>query len=83
MAQLDLHGDDALSAERRVRDFILTHARVSRGKVVHVITGRGRNSPGRPVLRGCVKTLLAGDLGRFVEDYQMDLDDGGWLVRLR
>ncbi len=82
-AHLDLHGDDALSGERRVRDFVQTHARVSRGSVVHIITGRGRGSGGRPVLRGRVKTMLAGELERFVQDYQMDLDEGGWLVRLK
>ena len=28
-ATLDLHGDTALSAERRVADFVRTHARIS------------------------------------------------------
>ena len=82
-AHLDLHGDDALSAERRVRDFIQTHARVSRGQVVHIITGRGRGSRGHPVLRGRVRILLSGELSRFVEEFEMDLDEGGWMVRIR
>lgn len=81
-ALLDLHGDDALTAERRVRDFILTHSRISAGQVVHVITGRGRGSGAGPVLRGRVKTLLDGELSRFVAERDLDLDEGGWLIRL-
>ncbi len=79
---LDLHGDDALTAERRVRDFVHTHARISAGQVVHVITGRGRGSGARPVLRGRVKSLLDGELRAFVAERDLDLDEGGWLVRL-
>lgn len=82
-ATLDLHGDTALEAERRTHDFIVTHARVSPGEVVHVITGRGRGSAGRPVLPGAVKRVLDGSAGAFVAEYDRDLDDGGFLVRLR
>ncbi len=66
-----------------MRDFVQTHARVSSGQVVHLITGRGLGSRGAPVLRGRVRTLLDGDLSRFVAEREMDLDEGGWLVRLR
>ncbi len=82
VATLDLHGDTAVEAERRVRDFIRTHARISRGRVVHVITGRGRGSSGRPVLPGVVRRVLRGDVARFVEDFDRDLDEAGYLVRL-
>jgi hypothetical protein len=82
-ATLDLHGDTAVEAERRVRDFIRTHARISGGRVVHVITGRGRGSRGRPVLPGVVRRVLAGDVARFVEDFDRDLDEAGYLIRLR
>jgi hypothetical protein len=83
VATLDLHGDTALDAERRVRDFIATHARISRGKVVHIITGRGLGSRGRAVLPGVVRRALGGDLGRFVEEFDRDLDEAGFMVKLR
>lgn len=82
-ATLDLHGDRALDAERRVRDFIRTHARISSGKVVHVITGKGRGSAGRPVLPGVVRRVLGGDVARFVADFDRDLDEAGFLIRLK
>jgi hypothetical protein len=82
-ATLDLHGDTAAQAERRVHDFLATQARLAPGAVVHVITGRGRGSPGRPVLPGAVKRVLRGSAARFVADYDRDLDDGGYMVRLR
>jgi DNA-nicking Smr family endonuclease len=83
VATLDLHGDTALEAERRVKDFIATQARISRGKVVHIITGRGMGSEGRPVLPGAVRRALASETHRFVEEFDRDLDEAGFLVRLR
>lgn len=82
-ATLDLHGDTALDAERRVRDFIHAHARISSGKVIHVITGKGRGSAGRPVLPGVVRRVLGGDVARFVVDFDRDLDEAGFLIRLK
>ncbi len=83
-AVLDLHGFTAAEAERAVRNFITTWQGRAGGRVVHIITGRGRGSRGRPVLRGAVKRFLAaGDVARFVAEVQLDLDDGGYLVRLR
>ena len=79
VATLDLHGDTAVEAERRVGDFIRAHARISGGCVVHVITGRGRGSSGRPVLPG----VLGGDVGRWVDDWARDLDEAGYLIRIR
>jgi hypothetical protein len=82
-ATLDLHGDTAADAERRVADFIRTQARVRPGQVVHVITGKGRGSAGRPVLPGAVRRVLAGDIARFVADWDKDLDEAGFLIRLK
>lgn len=82
VATLDLHGDTALNAERRVRDFIRTQSRISGGQVVHIITGRGLGSRGRPVLPGVVRKVLTGDLSRFVQEFDKDLDEAGYLVRL-
>ena len=83
VATLDLHGDTALEAERRVRDFIRTHARISGGRVIHVITGRGRGSPGSPVLPGVVRRVLGGEVARYVDDWDRDLDEAGYLIRIR
>ena len=82
-ATLDLHGDTALEAERRVRDFIRTHQRISRGRVLHVITGKGRGSTGRPVLPGVVRRVLSGDVAQYVADWDRDLDEAGFLIRLK
>lgn len=82
-ATLDLHGDTALDAERRVRDFIRTHARISRGQTLHIITGRGRGSAGPPVLPRVVARVLRGEVARFVDDYDRDLDDAGYVIRLK
>ena len=82
VATLDLHGDTALDAQRRVRDFIQTHSRISKGQVVHIITGRGLGSRGRPVLPGAVRKALEGEVSRFIQEFDRDLDDSGFLVRL-
>ena len=78
---LDLHGFGAAEAERAVTDFLRrTHGR-DRDALVHVITGKGRGSRGRPVLKGTIRRLLrAGDLP--VAAWGEDLDGGGYYVRL-
>ena len=82
VATLDLHGDTAFEAERRVKDFVTTHSRISRGKVIHIITGRG-GGPGRPaVLPGVVRKTLGAEISRFVVEFDLDLDEAGFLVRL-
>jgi len=80
VATLDLHGDTALEAERRVKDFVATHARISRGQVIRIISGRG--GP-KPVLPGAVRRALASEISRFVDEFDRDLDEAGFLVRLR
>jgi len=82
VATLDLHGGTYLEAERRVRDFILTQSRIAKGQVVHIITGRGLGSRGRPVLPGAVRKVLKGEVSRFVKEFDRDLDEAGFLVRL-
>lgn len=80
VATLDLHGDTALEAGRRVRDFVTTHALISRGEVIHIITGRGG---ARPVLPGAVRKALGSEISRFIEEFDRDLDEAGFLVRLK
>jgi len=83
VATLDLHGDTALEAERRVRDFILTQKRIAGGQVVHIITGRGLGSRRGPVLPGAVRRVLEGEVAPFVREFDRDLDEAGFLVRLK
>ncbi len=83
MSTLDLHGDTAVQAQARVKNFILTQSRIAAGQVVHIITGRGLGSRGRPALPGAVKKVLKGEVAAFVEEFDRDLDEAGFLVRLR
>lgn len=83
VATLDLHGDTALEAQRRVKDFVATHSRISRGKVIHIVTGRGKGSRGKAVLPGVVRRALQSEIHRFVQEFDLDLDEAGFLVRLK
>lgn len=82
-ATLDLHGCAAADARRLVAGFLAEAARRTPGAVVHVVTGKGRGSRGRPVLRGAVAALLRGELAPRVADWSRDVDEGGFLVRVR
>ena len=83
VAILDLHGDTAQEAQRRIRDFILTQSRIAKGQVVHIITGRGLGSRGRPVLPGVARKTLSGEMSRFIQEFDLDLDESGFFVRLK
>jgi DNA-nicking Smr family endonuclease len=80
---LDLHGYRADEVAPALRAFLSTWRRRGNGLVVHVITGRGKSSGGRPVLRGKVASLLRGELAALVAEWGPDYHDGGYLVRLR
>ncbi len=81
--ELDLHGHTAGDADRFVRIFLETWRGRARGSVVHIITGRGKNSAGGPVLKPLVAALLRRELSHLVAEWCPDLDEGGYLVRLR
>lgn len=80
---LDLHGMNSVEAQVRVTSFLQTNARRRPGALLHIVTGRGRGSVAGPVLRPLVKRLLTGELARFVAAMGRDVDDGGFVVRLR
>jgi DNA-nicking Smr family endonuclease len=65
LAQLDLHGFTADEARAAVRNFVSAWQRRASGKVVYIITGRGR-SGSKPVLRSIIARLLAGELAVLV-----------------
>jgi DNA-nicking Smr family endonuclease len=82
-ATLDLHGQTREEARAVLKRFLERERKAHSGQVVHVITGRGRGSAGKPVLKPMVKRLLAGELSPLVAEYDEDVDGGGWRVRLR
>lgn len=82
-AVLDLHGFRADEVAGALRNFLTAWRGRGRGLVVHVITGRGRNSANGPVLRGRVSALLKGELAALVADWGPDESDGGFRVKLR
>ena len=53
------------------------------GKVIHLITGRGLGSRGRARLPGAVRKALTSEIERFVAEFDKDLDESGFLVRLK
>jgi len=77
---LDLHGDTVAQARARVQFFLARCARVHRGGVVRVITGRGLNSAAGARLRDAVGRLLE-DSG-FVARAELTTDRGGYMIRL-
>ena len=83
VAVLDLHGYSASEAVEVVRGFLASWAPHAHGGVVHIITGKGRGSGGRPVLKPKVATLLRTELRHLVADWDRDADDAGYVVRLR
>ena len=83
VTQLDLHGRTQMEAERDVRSFVASQARAHPGAVVRIITGKGKNSPGRPRLPSTVRRLLNGELKPYCADWDVDVDEGAVLVRLR
>jgi DNA-nicking Smr family endonuclease len=79
---LDLHGMTGDEAVAAATAFVRRVLKRQPGALLHIITGRGRGSPGRPVLKTRIRTLLRGGVAG-VADWGEDLDGGGFLVRLR
>ena len=82
-AKLDLHGLSAREAEVQVCNFLERHARTSRGKVVHIITGKGTHSDGPPVLPGLVEKLLREEFSHDVVEHAGLVGGGAIALRLR
>jgi len=82
-ATLDLHGRSGDEARTAVRRFLGAESRSKRGRVVHIITGKGKGSQGGAVLRPLVAAELRGACAPLVADWSRDTDDGGYVVRLR
>jgi DNA-nicking Smr family endonuclease len=80
---IDLPGFGGFYAKLAGGSFRGRPRRRSPGAVVHIITGRGRGSPGRPVLRGAIRTLLKSGTIDGVGEFVPDHADGGFLVKLK
>lgn len=81
-ATLDLHSQSRLQAEASVKSFLAAAARAHAGKVVHVITGKGKSSARGAVLKPAVRQIIKA-AGPIVAEFDADVDGGGFLVRLR
>jgi DNA-nicking Smr family endonuclease len=83
-AHFDLHGQTVLEAVMNVERFLTAQARIRRGGLVRIITGRGRSGGGAPI-RGRVRTLLRAlkQEGTLVRDFVLEESEGSFLVRLR
>ncbi len=82
-AVLDLHHFSAAEAEQAVCSFVQTWHRRAPGSVVHIVTGKGRRSPGAPALKPRVRQVLEKRMSILVREWTRDVDDGGFLVLLR
>ena len=78
VATLDLHGYTVDQTRLRLRDFLTTHAHISAGSVVHVITGKST-----AVLLDLVRDMLDGETAHLVHEYAGMLGGGGWVVRVK
>ena len=82
-AKLDLHELSAREAEVRVCQFLERHVRISRGRVVHIITGKGTHSDGPPVLPGLVDRLVREEFSHDVVEHAGLVGGGAIALRLR
>ena len=82
VATLDLHGFQASEVPLALETFLTSWRRRAKGGVVHIITGKGKGSPGRPVLKPRVRRLLAEDYQDRIDWFEQDVSGGGFLVKL-
>ncbi len=79
---LDLHGLGATEAAAAFEQFVLRELQRLPGALLHVITGKGRNSPNGPVLQRVIRRTILADRTRRIVAWSRDDDEGGYLVRL-
>ncbi|HEX3234738.1 MAG TPA: Smr/MutS family protein [Gemmatimonadales bacterium] len=82
-ATYDLHGQTVVEAVDNAERFLRVQGRVRGGRVVRLITGRGRGGGGAPV-RTRVRTLLRTlkVRGAPVRDFVLEESEGSFLVLL-
>ncbi len=83
VATLDLHGFQASEVSLALETFLTSWRRRAKGGVVHIITGKGKGSPGLPVLKPRVRRLLTDDYNDRIDWFEQDDSGGGFLVKLK
>ncbi len=83
MATLDLHGFTASEVPLALSTFFSSWRRRDKGALVHVITGKGKGSAGRPVILPRVRRMLSEEFHGIVASFEPDETGGGFLVRLK
>jgi DNA-nicking Smr family endonuclease len=82
-AFIDLHGMTGQQCRQILPNRLSSWRNMYAGKVVHIITGKGKGSIGEPVLKNLVRKLLRGTLSAYISDFTEDIDAGGYLVMLK
>jgi DNA-nicking Smr family endonuclease len=82
-ATFDLHGQSVVEAAGSAEQFLRVQARVRPGRVVRLITGRGRAGGGAPI-RTRVRSMLLNLKTRrtLVQDFVLEESEGSFLVLL-
>ena len=82
-ATFDLHGQSVTEAAANAERFLRAQAKVRRGGIVRLITGRGRSGGGAPIrtrIRGLLRSLK--ESRSVVRDYVLEDTEGSYLIRL-
>ena len=82
-ATFDLHGQSVAEAATNAERFLRAQAKVRRGGIVRLITGRGRSGGGAPIrtrIRVLLRTLKESRI--IVRDFVLEETEGSYLVRL-
>lgn len=79
---LDLHGEGAANALRRLGWFIERWEHRRPGAILEIVTGRGNRSAGAPVLKRVVEEALRDELAGRVADWVVQSGGGAYLVKL-
>jgi DNA-nicking Smr family endonuclease len=82
-AVVDLHGMTAKQCRELLPQRLAILRKMYGGKIVHIITGKGKGSIGQPVLKNIVANLLRSSLRSHLHDFSEDVDGGGYLIKMR
>ena len=81
--RLDLHGENAADAVRKLGWFLDRWEHQHPGAVLEVVTGRGSRSAGAPVLQPTIERALQSEFAGRIEQWVHQPGGGAFLLRLR